>query len=85
MIWIKSNGTFCCVYLYCSILRRNQHGGRKYDDFDLVRLIHSNVVDLDLRHAVLTESGLGKFTLIRIDLDLRSRARSSTEFRWRQC
>ena len=29
---IKSNGTFCCVFLYRAILRGNQHGGHENDD-----------------------------------------------------
>ena len=32
MNWIKSNSTFCCVFLYRVMLRGNQHGGREYDD-----------------------------------------------------
>ena len=28
----ESNETFCCVFLYCAMLRGNQHGGREYDD-----------------------------------------------------
>ena len=29
---IKSNRTFCCVFLYHAMLRGNQHGGHKNDD-----------------------------------------------------
>ena len=32
MNYIKSNGTFCCVFLYCDMLRGNQHGGHENDD-----------------------------------------------------
>ena len=32
MDWTKSNRTFCCILLYCAMLRGNQHGSFEYDD-----------------------------------------------------